>query len=385
MTVVLREEKLKMNKPTKHGFRIIVAFLGIVALAGALFMQVNPAGASLAHLRVLNPLQRLWKELLQYLPAGTYYQELALKHQEEVQTLLEQHPEHIAKMWYTAELFAPGVEALLDGKGDPVITEKQIHALKSELEWLASVGSDSLRGDVETELQRSPLDQFVGLKMSFMFDSITENVPNAGTWVAPTPWPSATPILTPEGKPRTSLTIWCIVGTEPDCLTAPNLVPGSNGEWAYYVFDGIYFEYPSAWRIEKNSAEPQNIDLWPTSDSPESDGLDNMNLWVIYSAGCDIPYNPLAYPHYEWGYTEPIWDRLITLPDFEGSLFLDGDDAPPFVIYAIFCDPVTHMSIGMNIVLEEEMVNASLFDPYLALDPYPNYRHIMESLRILKP
>ena len=126
MTVVLREEELKMNKSTKHGFRIIVAVLGMVALAGALFMQVNPAGASLAHLHAFNALQRLWKEVLQYIPAGTYYQELVLKHQEEVQTLLEQHPEHIATMWYVAELFAPGVDMLQDGKGDPVLTKKQI-------------------------------------------------------------------------------------------------------------------------------------------------------------------------------------------------------------------------------------------------------------------
>ena len=362
---------------------ILVA--GVIILYSLFSSQVKPASASLGYDYVVDVWQRAWNEVLKYTPVGRYYEGLVLKHGEEVQALANNDPVHIIRLWWVAEKFTPSLEAFLDGRGETVqITEEQVHALQAELNWLSLVGSESLRADIETESQRFLLEQLVGMTMDEAMDYVNENVPNANVSVEPT----VPPVVASMGTPGPLPTIWCVVGFDPDCLAEPTLVSNSDGEWAYYVLNGVYFEYPSAWRMEQYSNEPSSVSLLPTTNFPEFTSIGALYLSAAQMPGlCEIPYNPLTYTQITWARPVPIWSSLVSLPDFEGSVYLWSDEwSKPFVyLEAYFCDPITHTDIGLTIAFNNDPQNESLLNADLVQEQYPNFQHIMESLRIWEP
>jgi hypothetical protein len=355
---------------------------GLIIVFALFSNQVKPARASFGYDHVLDVWQRVWNEILQYTPAGQYYEVLVLKHGEEVQTLTSNDPVHLIRLWQVAEQFTPGLEAFLDGRGETVqITEEQIHALQAELEWLASVGSKSMQADIETELQRFPLEQLVGMNMDDALDYLNASV-------SPIPTPEPTPIAIVTITPAPVPVNQCMVGYYPDCLAEPSLVPGSDGQWAYYVLNRVYFEYPSAWRVEQYSNEPSIVSLLPTTDFPESLGEGALYLSAAQMPGvCEIPYDPMTYSQMTWGRPVPIWSNLVSLPDFEGSVFLWSDEwSKPFVyMESYFCDPRTHTDIGFIIALNNGPQNNSFLNLEQMQKFFPNYWRIMSSLRIGSP
>lgn len=367
-----------MNKSTKRRLWIIITLAALVVLADAIFSQAKPVGASLGYDHVLDVWERAWNEILQYTPAGQYYEALLLKHSDEIQALTGNDPVHIMGLWQVAERFVPGMEALLDGKGDTVqITEEQVHALKDEIDWLASAGSPSLRTDIEIELQQFPLEQFIGMTMNEALDYLNANVP-------PVPTPEPTPINTP---PPTSVN-QCVAGYDPDCLAGPTLVPNSDGEWAYYVLNGVYFEYPSHWRVELWAGRTDILSLVPMDDSPEGAVVEDIPLFAgVYPDAMVDVYDPLTYPQSAWLRPIPFWQSLVTLPDFKGSEFLWMNDWDTSFIYmeAIFCDPGAQMVMGTIMPIKNDPPNESVHDPELAREEFPNFRHILESFRSQAP
>lgn len=355
---------------------------GLIILFALFSNQVKPASASLGYDHVVDVWQRLWNEVLKYTPSGRYYESLVLKHGEEVRILVNNDPVHLIRLWQVAEQFTPGLEAFLDGRGETVqIAEEQVHALQAELEWLASVGSESLQADVEAELQRFPLEQLVGMNMDDALDYLDASV-------SPVPTPEPTPIVVVTHTAAPIPINQCVVGYYPHCLAEPTLVPGSDDQWAYYVLNGVYFEYPSEWRIEQYSNEPSIVSLIPTTDFPESLGEGALHLSAAQMPGlCEIPYNPLTYAQTTWARPAPIWSSLVSLPDFEGSVSLWSDEwSKPFVFMeSYFCDPITHTDIGFIIALNNDPQKDSFLTLEQMQEFFPNFWRIMSSLRIGNP
>jgi hypothetical protein len=371
-----------MNGSTKRKFWIIGVIAAIAIMAGALSLQVKPAGASVGYDHVVDVWERAWTEILQTTPAGQYYETLFAKHGDEVQVLTSSDPVHIMRLWQVAEKFVPGLEALLDGKGDKVqVTEEQVTALKEELDWLASVGSESLRADIETELQRLPLESFIGMTMDEALDQLNANAPT-------NPSPEPTPIVEVTPTPAALSEDQCVAGYDPDCLSEPTLVPGSDGQWAYYVLNGIYFEYPSQWRVERWAGRTDILSLIPVDDSPEGLAVDDIPLFadVHHSTPVDA-YDPLTYPQTAWLRPTPIWNRLVTLSDFTGSQFLWADEFDMSFVYveAIFYDPITQTAVGAVMPFKNDPPNESVHDPEWVREQYPNFQHILESIRYWQP
>ena len=359
---------------------ILVA--GVIILYSLFSSQVKPASASLGYDHVVDVWDRAWDEILQYTPAGQYYKAVFSKHSIEVEALTINDPVHIMRLWQAAEKFVPGLEAMLDGKGDMVqITEEQVNALKSELEWLASVGSESLRADIEMELQRFPLEQFVGMTMNEALDYLNANVSSI-------PTPEPTPIADVTNTPAPDPVDQCVAGYDPDCLAGPTLVPGTEGRWAFYELNGVYFEYPSAWRVELEKDRTDLVHLVPVGDWPENVTVDGIPLFAgTYPEQTVTQYDPLTYPQTMWLRPVPYWKRLVTLPDITGSEFLWSEYWNRSMMYAeaIFYDPATELVAGALLPILNDPPNESLRNANQVQELYPNFHHIVESFRLRAP
>ncbi len=106
--------------------------------------------------------------------AGQYYHDLLWKHNSEMgNILLHQHPEHRMQFVTMIDSLIPSLEAFLDSKGDSAtISAEQIDALQNELDWLKSIGSDSLRADIACEEVRFPLAQFIGMNVNEAYNTV---------------------------------------------------------------------------------------------------------------------------------------------------------------------------------------------------------------------
>jgi hypothetical protein len=384
----------KMNKSTIRKFWIMTTVAALIALAGIVY---SPGKAVLALLEndhtkdVLSGakhtddvLSRFDSEFIQKSPAGRYYKAMLLKHSQDFNALLiPDNAAHIVESMWIIETFTPGMEAMLDGKGDTVrITEEQVNGLKTEVGWMISAGSPFLREDIEKELKRFPLEQFVGMTMTEALDYVNANVPPI-----PTPRPDPTQIAVTD-TPAPPSANRCVVGYDPDCLAEPTLIPGSDGQWAYYIFNGVYFEYPCKWRVELWIGRTDILSLVPADDSPEGLAVDDIPVFAgVYPDMPNVAYDPLTYPQTAWLRPTPFWNRLVTLPDFTGSEFLWTNDWDTSFVYveAIFYDPNTQIALGMLMAFKNDPPNDSVYNPDLVQEQFPNFRHIMESFQIGKP
>jgi hypothetical protein len=360
-----------MIKSTKRGFWIIVTVAAVALLAGVFSAQITPAGAQTKSDHIIDVLVRFESEIFRTTPAGQYYEALAQKHGEELNSLMQNHPDHFVKIMLALESFVPGMEAMLDGKGNTVqITKEQVGGLKTELDWMASVGSDSLRADIEAEQQRLSLEHFVGMTMDEAWADINSK------------FPTVTEASRGPDLP------FCVQGPDPDCLNAPMLVPNSDGQWAYYVWNGIYFEYPSIWRIEKLAGLPMSLFLLSTRDSPEFNSESDIEFRTVPLLNpLDAPTDPLTYPQTAWRRPAPIWNRLVSLPDFTGSESVWTDNRYPLPIYldVTLYNPNTNMILTLHEMFMKDQKNNSLYDPELFQKRYPGFQHLVESIRIGEP
>lgn len=151
---------MKINK------RWVIAVIVLASLS-FFFTQVNSVRATFGDVHAVMVLLRVETEILQKTPAGQYYESLFWKYNDELIEITSKYPEHRVEFSRVTRMFVPELEALLDGKGDTVyITPQHIEILKAELAWFESMGSESLRDAIQRELQRFPLDQFIGMTMS---------------------------------------------------------------------------------------------------------------------------------------------------------------------------------------------------------------------------
>lgn len=192
-----------MDKSTQQRFWTIRKALSVLTiLAGLFFVPVGQAILSDSDAAILI---RFYNDVVLPTPAGQYYNAMLVKHSNEMSLLFKNHPERQGKAIEVVQEFIPGMEALLNGQGDTVqITAKQIQLLQAEVDWVASAGSPSLREDIERELERYPLEHFIGMTMSEALEYVNSNFP-ADLIVEPTSIPvTTTPttvIPTPSPSP----------------------------------------------------------------------------------------------------------------------------------------------------------------------------------------
>src|SRR5689334_3442544 len=212
-----------------------IAIFSVLLQSLAIFLlRTNSVRATLDDMHQATVLLRVEAEIMQKTPAGQYYDALFWKHAHEVTQIMRNYPEHTEVLLDAINVFIPGLEALLDGKGDNVhITSEHVERLKAELDWFAARGSPALREDIQKEQQRFPLDHFIGMTMSEALDFINSS------WA-----PDMVVQQALEPDPTTLQTPMSSTVVQPDPTHEPviqqTLVPGSNGEWAYYVYNGVY-------------------------------------------------------------------------------------------------------------------------------------------------
>jgi hypothetical protein len=317
-------------------------------------------------------------------PAGQYYEAMFWKHSSEQVQILDDHPEHDEELWRLTRMFVPGLEALLDGKGDTVrITEEQIKGLQAELDWYASVGSPSLREDIEKEQQRFPLENFIGMTMSEALDYMNSSWPPELT--AESIMPTEVATQTPQPTPIPI----CVAGFDSNCLAKPSLVPKPDGQWAYYILNGVYFEYPSTWHVEQWDVQPGGPYLFikPSSNSPEASSMLAVELWAAHLPIENVEQKDLLTLHQDatGQYLTPIWERHLSLPDFEGVEFLWKEQNAPTYLEAFLYAENDNIAVDLTVYGIDDQMPGLIDNPNTVNENFPNFQHIVESLRIGKP
>ncbi len=372
-----------MTKQKKRRFWITATVIVLSTLAILFSPLADSVGAIFSNAHAGAVMWRVRNEIMQKSPAGQYYEALMWKHVSELDQILSNHPKHAEQETLRViRMFIPGLEALLDGKGDTVrITEEKVYSLKAELDWLASVGSPSLQEDIEKEQQRFPLENFIGMTMSEALDFINSNFPpslTAEPMVEPTPLYTEVPLATPIPT--------CLVGFDSNCLARPSFLADSNDQWAYYIYNGVYFEYPGNWQIQQNLKEDVLI-LQPIPES--SEGMNTSLLALLFLSNLSIENwdqvltTPKLFEHLR---PNTKWKHLIYWADFRGfECYWKDSDSLAMNLEFFLYNENEQISVGLLARIKDGH-NAYLIDNANSAEKlFPNIQHIAESFRISEP
>ena len=168
----------------------LVAFGLVIAIpVRATILKYNPTHTVYVMLHVES-------DLLEKTPAGRHYRALYWRNNMEfIQIYIYKHIDRFAFVtWPVMDAFVPGLEALLNGKGDTIkVTGEQIRGLQEELDWLLTQCSPSLCKDIKNEEARFPIKTTIGMTYAQAWDAInTEwNLHPVDDGPAPTMAPSA--------------------------------------------------------------------------------------------------------------------------------------------------------------------------------------------------
>lgn len=329
---------MKLNKL----WIIVVVLLGILSV---LLMQVNSVRATFSDMHSAMILLRLETEVMQKTPAGRYYESLFWKHNDEIVEITNVYPEHMVEFSRVTRMFIPEFEALLNGKGDTAyITSEHIENLKAELAWFASVASPALREDIQRELQRFPLDQFVGMTMSEAQDFVNS-------------------------------------GWTPDPLIEKSIVPNSDGEWAYYVHNGVYFEYPSSYNLQVSGSQEDSIYLIPSTNTPEY-----WNPCVIRVLISSVsPAEKDRHNPRSWYLPEHVlWEAEVQNAQFPGIYFAGiVPDYPVSHLKSFQYSEINQLAVRMTVYVYKNSETTQPLDYSAVLNQrYEYFQHMMESLRL---
>jgi len=118
-------------------------------------------------------LYRVRDELLNTTSEGQRLSDLYYTYIPNIVQVLISHPELSDSSFETMNLFAPSLQALLDGEGDSVtLTEEQVQGLQSFLDALIQYGDEDLQSVISAELEKHPLENFVGLTIDEAWSQI---------------------------------------------------------------------------------------------------------------------------------------------------------------------------------------------------------------------
>jgi len=315
-------------------------------------------------------LVRVETEIMQKTPAGQYYNSLLLEHLSEFNQIVSADPGHQEVLVDDILVFIPELKALLDGRGDTVqITSEHVKRLKAELDWFASRGSPALGEDIQNEQQRFPLDNFVGMTMSDALELINSKVP-LDTMPKQNLLPDVTHhIVTPNPPVKRTL------------------VPGSDGKWAYYVHNGVYFEYPANLSLKKDVDYPDFVSfaLSPNKLEPGHLGPFQVHIWTVAATEKDI-----EDPKYMgFGNTAPNIMRksAIQTAEFKGVEFTLGSSQGLIVyLYAFQYNYEHQLAVDILMRINENFQTPDGFDKSATMEEkYEYFRHMVDSVHIQEP
>lgn len=321
---------------------ILALFLGAMII---FLTQVEAVKATFSDVHTVMVLLRVETEIMQKTPAGQYYESLFWKHNDELMKIFNAHPEHMEPFMIATRVFIPELDALLNGNGDEVyVTSEHVESLKSELDWFASRGSPSLREDIQREQQRLPLDTLIGMTMNEALDFINSN--------------------------------W-----SPNSVAEKTLVPDSYGEWAYYVHNGVYLEYPSSYNLQVSEIEKDFIYFMPSTGTPEQ-----WNPCVMKVRIWNVPVNEkdANNPHSWYSPESIVWESSVQNPQFQGVEFVSSIQNLPVMDFHAFQYNEEHQ-LAVDIwvfVTENPQVDESFDYSEMINQQYEYFQHMVDSLQI---
>jgi hypothetical protein len=157
-------------KPGRTLFVVIIVI--IILLAASL--PVRAAGDIVHLVQIYNQIDH---ELLPSTTVGQYYRSLVYGNMHEINDIYNTNLEHALTITYPRlELFVPGLEALVNGRGSTVtITSEEVDALQQELDWLLTQCSPEFCEDITHEEERFPLTLFIGMSFQEAWDYLNAN------------------------------------------------------------------------------------------------------------------------------------------------------------------------------------------------------------------
>ncbi len=121
-------------------------------------------------------LQDIRDRIMVHSPEGRRYIDLYVENSPEIATLLITDSDLREEGFTTIDMFRPGFQALLEGRGDEaVITAGQIHAVEQFLDHLSSAASPELAQIIADEKADKPLSQLMGKTMAEAQSVLLEN------------------------------------------------------------------------------------------------------------------------------------------------------------------------------------------------------------------
>ena len=158
--------------------------LALIALGAILLSQSQPAQTMWGQAHRVAVLYRVDAEILSKTQAGLHYRTLFWKHNSElIQIYTVNHQDHCDNFTRIVDMFVPGLEALVDERGDTVrINTEQIDAVEAELDWLLSVGSLTFQEDIIKERARWQFSRFIGMTMNEALDYINTHWSPEASW-----------------------------------------------------------------------------------------------------------------------------------------------------------------------------------------------------------
>jgi hypothetical protein len=366
-----------MKKIRKRRFWMMGIALVPVILGALFFLRLYPVIAMFGDEHVSEVLFHVWVDVLPTSKSGSYYRALASTHALEYNQLLIDHPEHVIDTENTILIFVPVLEALPGDTGESArITEEQINALQAELDWLSFFAGPSFQKDIERETQRFPLKNFIGMTMYEAIDFMDSNWPaelTAGSVLLPT-----APMITVTPTP-----LICRAGPSADCLNSPSMVADSDGKWAYYVIDGVYFEYPSEWDLLQSGDRPI-FKFSSAADASESLNAKAIVISLLAPAIWDdhVRYDRLSCLGSDPQRPLPLWNLSIANPGFKGSEFFWNDPGmPDYYLDTVFYHKKHQTMICFTAVLESAQALRAT-TPGLANENFETFHHILDSVKI---
>lgn len=329
--------------------RWIILVAGGLMITVLILTQVKSVQATFTNAHAMLVMLRVEREIMQTSPAGQYYESLFWKHNDELMQIARAHPENDEEFWRVTRLFIPGLEALVNGEGDTIqITAEQVDSLKAELDWMMSVGSPSLREDIEREEQHLPLEYFVGMTMNEALDFIN------------TSWTS-------------------------ESVIEKAYVPDTNEQWAYYLHNDIYLEYPGSYSLQMAEANPDYIYFMPSTGMPEywNPCVVRVHIWNVLPAD-ELSASP--YPRYA-SKGNIVWESPIFNEGFGGVEFIASQaDWSTMHLDAFQYNPEIQRAVLLQVLTRDSPVVAESSEYSLILArQYEYFQHMIASIRFQSP
>jgi hypothetical protein len=163
------EDKITMKKKSIQGCLTWMAIFVLIFVAGLGFLFIARPDVAYAVQDIASTtalFARVEVEIMLPTPHGRYYSDLYWKHYVELGKILRANPSYRDDMYRLMRLFVPNIEAALEGRGDEIqITQYQVDELQAFIDEIWAAAGEELRADIERELFRTPLQDYVGMTM----------------------------------------------------------------------------------------------------------------------------------------------------------------------------------------------------------------------------